>query len=253
MYIKSMEDEVVRLQKEWTTVVEEIKRASDENLILKEILNSQPRSLSYPTSTPGVTPSRTTSFGKPVEETQGLRAATRDTGYHSRTIASTSKLSTPTSMPMPPLIPTSNARATAPPHPPSSNESESFGFFTNPPTSDHHRGGYFQVENESAGKVDGTAFGPFTTMSHSPTVMLNKNLYTDLGPCINSNDYISPMEQPYLGTAHDALGLAGPQGYYSTNGMTPRGHGPSRTSSSGPSNSLHLQQPYFFKIGTQPY
>jgi hypothetical protein len=253
MYIKSMEDEVVRLQKEWTTVLEEIKRASDENLILKEILNSQPRSLSYATSTPGVAPSQTTRFGKPVEETQGLRAATHDTGHHPRTIASTSKLSIPTSMPMPMLIPTSNARATAPSYPPSSSESESFGFYTNPSTSGHNRSGYFQVQNESADKVDGTAFCPFATMSHSPTIMLNKNLYTDLEPCINTNDSIFPMEQPYLGTAHDALGLAGPQGYYSTDGMTPRGHGQGRIPSSGPSNNLHVQQPYFFRAGTQPY
>ena len=248
-----MEDEVVRLQKEWTAVLEEIKRASDENLILKEILNCQPRSLSYPTSTPGVTPRRATSFGKLVEETQSLRAATHDPDHHLRAITSTSKLSTPTSMPMPMLTPTSNARATAPSHSPSSNESESFGFFTSPSTSDHNRGGYFQVQNESADKVDGTAFCPFTTMSHSPTVMLNRSPYTDLHSCINSNDSIFPMEQPYLDTAHDALGLTGPQGYYSTDGMTPRGHGPSRTPSSGPSNNLHVQHPYFFKTGAPLY
>jgi hypothetical protein len=248
-----MEDEVVRLQKEWTVVLEEIKRASDENLMLKEILNCQPRSLSYPTSTPGATPSQTTTFGKPVEETQGLRAATHDPDHHLRTITSTSKLSTPTSMPMPTLIPTSNARAAAPSHPSSSNEPESFCFFMNPSTLDHNRGGYFQVQNESADKADGTVFCPFTTMSHSPTVMLNKSPYTDLDPYVNSNDHIFPMEQPYPSTAHSALSLAGPQGYYGTDGMTPRGHGLGRTLSSGPSNNLHVQQPYFFKTGTQPY
>jgi hypothetical protein len=247
MYIKSMEDEVVRLQKEWAAVLEEIKRASDENLILKEILNCQPRSLSYSTSTPGVTPSRTTSFGKSVEETQGLGPATHDPDHHLRAITSTSKLSTPTNMPMPMLIPTSNA------HTPSSNESEPFGFFTNPSTSDHNRGGYFQVQHESADKMDGMAFCPFTIMSHSPTAMLNKNPYTDLDPYINPNDPIFPMEQPYLGTGHNALGPAGPQAYYSTDRMNPRGHGTSRTPSSRPLNGLNIQQPYFFKTGAQPY
>jgi hypothetical protein len=245
MYIKSMEDEVVRLQKEWAAVLEEIKRASDENLILKEILNCQPRSLSYSSSPPSVTPSRTTSFGK--------SATTHVPDHHMRTITSTSKLSTPTDMPMPMLIPTSNAPATAPAHRPSSNESEPFGFFTNSSTSDHNRGGYFQVQHESADKMDRTAFCPFTTISHSPTTMLNKNPYTDLDPYINPNDPIFPMEQPYLGMGHYALGPTGPQGYYSTDGMNPRGHGTSRTPSSGPLNNLNIQQPYFFKTGAQPY
>jgi hypothetical protein len=229
MYIKSMEDEVVRLQKEWATVLEEIKRASDENLILKEILNCQPRSLSYSTSTPGVTQSRITSFGKSVEEAQGLRAATHDPDRHLRTITSTSKLSTPTSMPMPMLIPTLNARAAAPARPPSSIEPESFGFFTSPSTSDHNRSGYFQVQHESADEIDGTAFYQFTTMSHSSTAMLNKNPYMDLDLYVNPNDPIFPMEQHYLGTGHDALNPTGPQGYYGTDGMNPRGHGTSRT------------------------
>jgi hypothetical protein len=239
-----MEDEVVRLQKEWAAVLEEIKRASDENLILKEILNCQPHSLSYSASTPGVTPSRTTSFGKSVEKTPGLGAATHDPDHHLRTITSTSELSTPTSMPGSMHIPTSNASATAPAHPPSSTEPESFSFFTNPSTSDHNRGGYFQVQHEAADKMDGTAFCPFTTTSHSPITMLNKNPYTDLDPYINPNDPIFPIEQPYLGTGHDALSLAGPQGYYSTDGMNPQGHGSSRAPSSRP---LHVNQPYFFK------
>jgi hypothetical protein len=255
MYIKSMEDEVVRLQKEWAAVLEEIKRASDENLILKEILNCQPRSLSSSTSTPGVTPSRTTSFGKSVEQTQGLGVATHDPDHHLQTITSTSKLSTPTSMPLPMLISTSNARAPAPApaHPPCSNKSKSFGFFTNPSTSDHNRGGYFQVQQESADRMDGTASCLFTTMSHSPPVMLNKNPYTDLDPYINPKDPIFPMEQPYLSTGHEQLGPAVPRGYYSTDGMNPRGHDPSRTPSCGPSNNLNVQQPYFFKTGTLPY
>jgi hypothetical protein len=240
-----MEDEVVRLQKEWAAVLEEIKRASDENLILKEILNCQPRSLSYSTSIPGVTPSRTTIFGKSVEETHP--------DPHLRTTTNTSKLSTPTSMPMPMLLPTSNARATVPSHPPSSNESESFGFFTNPFTSDHNRGGYFQVQQESADKMDGTAFCPFTTVSHCPTVVPSKNPYSDLEPYINPNDPIFPVEQSCLGTGHDTLSPAGPQGYYSRDGMNPQGHGPSHTPSSRPSNNPHIQQPYFFKTRTQPY
>lgn len=252
MYIKSMEDEVIRLQKEWAAVLEEIQRASDENLILKEILNCQPRSLSYSSSTPGVTPSRTTSFGKSVE-TQGLGPATHDPDHRLRTITNTSKLSIPTNMPMPILIPTSNGPATTPAHPPSSNELEPFGFFTNPSTSGHNRGGYFHVQHESADKMDGTAFYPFTTMSHSPTVMLNKNPYTDFDPYINPNDPIFPMEQPYLGMSHDALSTAEPQRYYSTDGMNPRGHGTSRTPSSGPLNNLNIQQPYFYKTGARPY
>jgi hypothetical protein len=101
--------------------------------------------------------------------------------------------------------------------------------------------------------MDGTALYPFTATFHSPTAMLNKNPYTDLDLYINPNDPIFPMEQPYLGTGHDALNLAGPQEYYSTDGMNPRRHGTSRTPSSRPLNNLNVQQPYFFKTGTQPY
>lgn len=62
LYVKSMEDEVLRLQEEWAAVLQEIERATEENLILKDILRGHPLPISSPASSQRAPSGRTTSF-----------------------------------------------------------------------------------------------------------------------------------------------------------------------------------------------
>jgi hypothetical protein len=62
LYVKSMEDEVLRLQEEWAAVLREIERATEESLILKDILRGHPLLISSPASSQRAPSGRTTKF-----------------------------------------------------------------------------------------------------------------------------------------------------------------------------------------------
>ena len=236
-----MEDEVLRLQQEWAAVLQEIQRASEENLILKDILML---SFSFPTCNQDG--SRTEPLLGSTGQTQDVETANVDPKDRFRSMVDHSKL--PTSTGTDTTSPSSHTLAQVLTECTRYEHSEAFDFFPN--TSTLHPDGDKrpQVLGGLAEEVDESRFSSFTTLSHSPTHKLITGQCTDLEPSANANECIFSAEEPCLGNGHDLVHPVGSPEYYNISGLTPLGDEPSRTRSLISSNNSNNEPMNLFKL-----
>jgi hypothetical protein len=230
LYVKSMEDEVRRLQEEWAAVLREIERATEENLILKDILRNQPLSLSSSTSTQSVTSSRTTSFSESVKEAQSVEVAALGPEGHSHRTANNSRLSPSSRMTR--SSRNSDLAGRVHMNAPSFQDSEAFGFFLTPSSTHQHlpscedpdtfnffmtpspshqsEGEYLQLQDGPGKEMEGRAFSVSSTMSSSHPKLPDTEHYTGLGKrsvdlesYLASNDSHDSFESPYENRSQD--------------------------------------------------
>jgi hypothetical protein len=217
-----MEDEVLRLQEEWAAVLHEIERATEENLILKDILRSHPLPISSPASSQRAPSSRTTSFSETMNETQSIDNAFGGLQGHSRNITNAYQhspsnsiiASTPSSDLMgsvhihtpghgdPEIVGFFLPPSASSPNPPRSEASETYGFLPSPSTSSQSLGEQVQLQHGTGNEIDGRAFSISSAMSRSHTKMPDTEHYLDierhyvnLEPYPNSSDCIQSEKQ----------------------------------------------------------
>lgn len=250
LYVKSMEDEVLRLHEEWAAVLQGIERATEENLILKDILRSHPLSISSPTSSQMAPSSRSTSFSKTMNETESNDNAVSDLQGYSRNISNTFQHSPSNSVTA--STPSSNLTgsvhtntpcfgdpdafgffltpSTLHPHPPHSETSETYGFFPSPSTSNQSPGEQVQLQDGTGKEMDGRSFSISSTMSCSHANVPDTEHYVDierhcvnLDPCLTSNDSIQSLEQRHQKPRQDDHSFTEPPAYFDIAGIAPLG------------------------------
>lgn len=203
-----MEDEVLRLQGEWAVVLQEIQRASEENLILKDILKCQPP-LSCPTSTPTPTPtfpssSHPTNLSKPMAGRQCPEAAFVRPEDDFQPIINTSHLSPSTCMST--LTPSSDFTSPVPTNGhPNAEGADAFTFFTAPSQLRQCPGeGYLRVQYGPAEEVDGRAYSlSSSNTSSSHPQMPSPGHYGDLNPYLTPNNSVHSVRQAYTTLRRD--------------------------------------------------
>jgi hypothetical protein len=232
-------------------VMQEIERASEENLILKDILKCQPQiSLSSPTSIQGVTSNRATRISQSMEETRCVQPSFIDREGHFRNMVNTFQLST--SNGRTPFSPCSDFTGLAPTSPPSSEDSEAFGFFMTPSTSHQIQGQHLEVHHGRAEKRDGRALSSSSTMSYSHPNMLNIERYVDLDPYLTTNDSVYPVEQPYNDQSQNGQCRTEPPEYYDMAGISPLRNDVNRISSSAPPRNFGVDIDQSFLLKADP-
>ena len=206
-----MEDEVTRLQEEWAAVLQEVQQASNENLVLREILML---SLSHPTRAQDG--SGATSFPRPGQQMQHGQAQTIDPKSHFRLTVDHVELSTSTCTDV--TSPRFYFEELAPIDCSHEKEIETFDFW--PPISTSHEENRHPpgLQNGTAEELDRKNFASFTSLSHGPTDRLDTGHYMDLEPALSATDFMFSAHEPYLGTVHGQFDRPEPSEYYGMNG-----------------------------------
>ena len=242
-----MEDEVVRLQEEWSAVLQEIQRASEENLVLKEILML---SISHPTCTEGGS-GATTRLPGPTENAQHVEAATINPKDHFlptadrvETASSTCKDTT--------TSPNSHVKAPVPMDCSCDGDAETFDFLPNISTSRQENHEYLEAQRRFTEEMDEATFSSFTTLSHGPTDKLNTGHYLELGLSLHGNDFMFHEEErhAYHGAGgHDQVDHRPEHlAYYDLAELSPMAEPPTRTPSSTRAGYFDIEHSYSFKV-----
>jgi hypothetical protein len=227
-----MEDEVLRLQEEWATVLREIQRASEENLILKDILML---SMSFPTCAQDE--SRTSTSAAPTDQMQHVEAPNMSPKDQYRPTFDHFELSTSLGTNMTNTSP--HAVASLPMGCAGSEMPEAFDFSPAPSTLHEGSDGDVLVQRRFAEEMDETAFSSFTAVSH-----------TEFGPSANASGVSFSAEEPSFGKSHHVVHPQGPPAYYDNPGIAPQVAEPIHTLSVTSSSNFHLGRPHLFKPET---
>ena len=244
-----MEDEVVRLQEEWSAVLREIQRASEENVVLKEILML---SLTHPTRPENGSRATTPPPGS-IESPPHVEAATINpkdyflpTTDHIEFASSTRKDVT--------TRPRSHLKAPAPMDCSRDGNAERPDFLPNISTSHQENHEYPEAQHEFTEEMDEATFSSFTTLSHGPMDRLNASHYDELGLSLHRNDFMfhEEEEHAYHGPGgHDQVDHR-PEypAYYHPAGLAPMAEPLTRTPSLTRLGYFDIEHSYSFQGGT---